>query len=93
VATAENCLKLSRSKAEHELGSTENQRSKPNLVENRYFFLPRITRSAPESKAKAPEALPVLISGAAMISAMAKLAVPIKIRDIPAAINIVAFSL
>jgi hypothetical protein len=54
-----------------------------------YFFRPRITRIAPETNAKALDALPTLISGATAMSAKAKPETATRIRNIPAALSIV----
>jgi hypothetical protein len=54
-----------------------------------YFFRPRITRIAPETNAKALDALPTLISGATAMSAKAKPETATRIRSIPAALSIV----
>jgi hypothetical protein len=64
-----------------------NQRPKPN-IDQTYFLRPRITRIAPEIKARAPEALPALISGAVVISAMASPDTPIRINIIPKVLSI-----
>jgi hypothetical protein len=53
-----------------------------------YFFRPRITRIAPETNAKALDALPALISGTAVKSAKAKLETPTRIKNIPTALSI-----
>jgi hypothetical protein len=52
-----------------------------------YFFRPRITRRAPEIKARALDALPALISGTGVKSANAKLETPTKIKNIPAILS------
>ncbi len=56
-----------------------------------YFFRPRNTRIAPETNAKALDALPALISGATLIFAKAKLETPTRIKNSPAALSIFVF--